>query len=313
MVTKHCTFGALLLTFLTGCGRIEEQNSKLTKVIGTDDRVPASERHSDVIGSLSFGQFHVCSAYVSAPKIVSTALHCAPLGDNLDNYYFTTQSGKRFKLIKKISSHQNLISSFETAESTPAFLESAPFNPNLPIEAVYYSSNSKRYLSSTDPHAQITTQGLLHHLDTEHGSSGAPILQKGKVVAVHEGGLINAQQNFAIRVVSDSKQNDLSTGFIDQEWKCHSRCEWYQPDCYAWKELNCNTGIITVCGRNLAVPMIAYYACQVALGALPASCTAGAAATAGTSCAANIGIAAAACSVSIDQIYEIGKACSTNL
>ena len=59
--------------------------------------------------------------------------------------------------------------------------------------------------------------------------------------------------------------------------------------------------------------MIVYYACQVSLGVIPVTCTAGAALTAGTACWANMGVAAATCGVSISQIYEIGKACTENL
>jgi V8-like Glu-specific endopeptidase len=313
MQKSHKLIGTFLYAMLVACGSVGNQDSKLTKVIGTDDRTTASRHFEDSIGSLRFGDFHICSAYLSATNVVSTARHCSPSGENLQRYSFVTQSGRHFKINKMLSTDQDRITSFETFEFSPTFLESTTFKPDIAVEIVSYSSKSKSYLRSIDAKAVVTTQGLVHQLDTEAGSSGAPVLQDGKVVAVHEGGLINAKQNYATLLQSSSKTADINTLFIDQEWKCNSKCDWYQPDCYAWKELNCNTGVITICGRNLVVPMISYYVCQGALAAIPATCTAGTVMTAGTACFANAGIAAAACAVSVEQIYDVGKACINNL
>lgn len=296
-----------------GCGRKEESSSSVQQIIGHDDRLPASLEHSDAIGSLSFGDYHVCTAFLSAPNVVSTALHCAPDDPSLEKYSFISQSGKKFKIKNKLTNGSTQTASFETVEQSPVFLEAAEYDPALPVEIVSFSSKSNRYLSTTSRESKPSVQGILHTLDTEPGSSGAPVLQKGRAVAVHEGGLIDRPQNYATRLISDSTKADIFTGLINQEWKCNSNCDWYQPDCYAYKELNCNTGVITICKHNLAVPVLLYYACQLSLGAIPVTCSAGAALTAGTSCWANMGVAAAACGVSISEIYAVGKACTENL
>lgn len=313
MVSGNLLALASLVFVSVGCGRQYVQSASVQQIVGKDDRSPASLSYSDVIGSLSFGDYHVCTAYLSAPNVVSTAVHCAPAQENIERYSFKTQSGKIFSLKKNLKNLSGRNASFETFEQSPKFLESATFNIQEPVSIISYSSRSKRFLESPAARAKLTTQGLLHTLDTEPGSSGAPVLQNGRVVAIHEGALIESEQNYATRILSDSSKADKYTGLVNQEWKCHSECEWYQPDCYAWKELNCNTGVLSICGRNLAVPVLVYYACQLSLGAIPATCTAGAALTAGTSCWANMGIAAATCGASISEIYEIGKACTENL
>jgi V8-like Glu-specific endopeptidase len=313
MFTRNFLTAASLVFVLVGCGRNGDQSASVQQIVGGDDRIPAGQSYSDVVGSLSFGDYHVCTAYFSAPNVISTANHCAPATENLERYSFKTQSGKTFALKNLVKNLSTRNAAFETVVQSSKFLESAPFDNQRPVNIVSYSAKSNRYLESAIGKAKMTVQGLLHTLDTEPGSSGAPVLQGGRVVAVHEGGLIDSPQNYATRIVPDSQKADEYTGLVNQEWRCESRCEWYQPDCYAYKELNCNTGVLTICKHNLAVPMIAYYACQLALGAIPVTCTAGAALTAGTACYSNMGIAAAACSLSISQIYEVGKACVENL
>lgn len=246
MVKVKVAFGLIVFAPMTGCGQREKYTSSLTQVIGTDTRSAAPLQYAETIGTLNFGEFQTCSAFMSAPNVISTANHCSPMEDALDHYSFLTQSGKRFKLKKKINTNYKNLSSFETVESAGLFLESAQFARGIPLETVSYSATKKRYLRATALQAQLTTQGILHQLDTEPGSSGAPILQNGKVVAVHDGAIANSEDNYARLVASESTQADSYLGLIDQEWKCNSQCEWYQPDCYAWKELNCNTGIVTI-------------------------------------------------------------------
>lgn len=309
----HLSFSAAAFFLNCSCGPIATQDSTVSQIIGQDERIAAPPQYRNLVGSLSFRDFHVCTAFLSGPNTVSTATHCAPHLDSTHQYSFITQTGKRIPLKSKIFQKNSRFVSFETKEPTTNFLESAPLDLNSPIELISYSEVEQILRISTSNSFEPTPHGVLHEMDTEPGSSGSPIVQNGRVVGIHEGAVEGRLKNYAIRTVSgrDSLSDDDIP--LNPEWKCNSDCNWYQPDCHIWKELNCNTGLITVCGRNLSVPLISYSACQLAIGSLPATCTVGSLMTAGTACYANIGIAAAVCSVSIEQIYEVGKACTKNL
>jgi hypothetical protein len=301
----------LLLT--CSCGPSESPDSKVFQIIGPDERTHASHHYDELVGSLRFGDFHVCTAFLSAPNTVSTATHCAPSREDIHLYLFVTQNGTPIALTRRLTHANSAYVSFETAKPTSQYLEFATLNENQPIELISYSERYHDLRASRSGSFTTTPRGILHKLDTEAGSSGSPLIQNGRVVGVHEGAVNGQELNYATRTIEVHTSHSNFDLQLDFEWKCNSQCSWYQPDCYIWKELNCSTGLITVCGRNLTVPLISYSACQLAVGSLPATCTAGSLMTAGTACAANIGIAAAVCGVSIEQIYEVGKACTKNL
>jgi hypothetical protein len=309
----HLSWSAVALFLTCSCGPAEKEGAHVHQVIGQDDRIPAPQHYRELVGSLRYGDFHVCTAFLSAPNTVSTAAHCAPQQDRLSQYAFVTPSGRTVSLRRRFRETSSRSVSFETVEPTSQFIDAAPLNVNAPIELISYSGAQHELLQSSSHTFEPTPQGILHELDTEPGSSGAPLIQNGRVVGVHEGAVKGRMKNYATRTISDQYPLSDDDIHLNLEWKCNSGCRWYQPDCHIWKELNCNTGLITVCGRNLSVPLISYSACQLAMGSLPATCTVGSLMTAGTSCYANIGIAAAVCSVSIEQIYEVGKACTKNL
>lgn len=306
----HCV-ATLLLT--CSCGPSISPDSKVFQIIGPDERTHAPHRYDALVGSLRFGDFHVCTAFLSAPNTVSTATHCAPSQANLGQYSFVTQNGSRIELTHRLTHENSGYVALETAKPNSHYLEFAPLNENKPIELISYSELYRGLRVSQSGSFTTTPRGILHTLDTEAGASGSPLIQDGRVVGVHEGAVKGQELNYATRINVVPKFHSTIDLQLNFEWKCNSNCSWYQPDCYIWKELNCSTGLITVCGRNLTVPLISYSACQLAVGSLPATCTAGSLMTAGTACAANIGIAAAVCGVSIEQIYEVGKACTKNL
>lgn len=66
---------------------------------------------------------------------------------------------------------------------------------------------------------------------------------------------------------------------------------------------------LDVCGYQINLPVISYAMCQAGSALLPANCTAAAAASGGTSCAANFGAVAASCPVSVGTVANMAACC----
>ena len=66
---------------------------------------------------------------------------------------------------------------------------------------------------------------------------------------------------------------------------------------------------VNLCGVEITVNVITQVLCQTALTAIPAACTVGAAATAGSSCAVAAATAAGTCGVSITTLAKGGEKC----
>ena len=65
-------------------------------------------------------------------------------------------------------------------------------------------------------------------------------------------------------IIRSSGFSKTSTTGVQPSWDCDSNCKWYQPDCYAWKEVNCNETLACVpwWGHPYMVQLVAVMATQ---------------------------------------------------
>jgi len=242
---KLTFFLPLFLSYLlSGCFEnlnTEKQKSNVKSIIGEDDRkkitkIPPSIEKT--VGSLVTFGARRCTAFIISPFEIITASHCYK--DVLwGSYTFKNSQGeyKVFHAPERIheldlvilpilhkNAGNNSGSSQDKANKYPIgtpvfteFLKLAEYNPQgSPLEI--YSHTDTFELLHTKEHSSTpiysTPNALIHSMDTEFGSSGSPIFQNGKVVAIHigtkryvvvenKGNIFHFPINIAIKVRAD--------------------------------------------------------------------------------------------------------------
>jgi hypothetical protein len=166
----------------------------------------------------------ICTGYISAKFEVTTAAHCIEEGSE---YTLKTAAGQIFKILgTKVRRDQaDMVILKIDSEGTP--LELAAFDSSADAFMVAMSTKEQMLLSSSIGEIkEADLKGvLLHSYDSEPGSSGAPIIQRGKVVALHIGFVPSQDRNIA---VSLNRLNavDLEQ-FLGEIQKEH--CTWRHP------------------------------------------------------------------------------------
>jgi hypothetical protein len=280
-----------VLSVFASCGA--ELNS-VKRIIGEDDRVEAK---SSSIGGLSIdGGKAFCTGYFISNRKVVTASHC--VDDAKDRIYMLKTKSNVYRLALEKLDEKTHTATLLADKQSKSWLEKSEFG--LPKELIGVNKNTGKLSNSkvNSSTSYIIYGMLIHKFDTESASSGSPILnENGKVLSTHIGtGELFGESINVSSLGNEEIQLDILDEFSEECWD-------YNPFCGG------NNKKVRVCKQAITVNAALYYACKASIAAVPASCTVGSALTAGTTCWANMGIAAAACGVSMKAIVKLGTAC----
>ena len=217
--------------------------SGLSAIIGEDDRVDVT----DPALRNSVGAFGIkitdpktkqqtitnyCTAFAISETEVITAEHCVNKAASMVFSPFNTvntQAPAMALTLKKEYPNAD-IAVLSTSQNLTAWLPTAANAPQIgspQIEVVSFEPHSSRLLSAMTggfvlqiKGANQTSSGYyVHSLDTTAGSSGSPVLQDGKVVAVHLGSakVKTANKTQTLNYASSLAEKEIAqtpTGFL---------------------------------------------------------------------------------------------------
>ncbi len=165
-------------------------------IIGEDDRQLLSDAAlSDMVGTILYrdGQHDniKCTAFYTSANTIMTALHCVD-PNQLDRYKFVIANREPIDLKAVVAEHPSAdLISLQVSSSSPNHLNFASFDPQAPLRIISFDVGEGRLVEDQGSKL-LKAMGnglLLHELDTVASASGSPVLQQGRVVAVHIGAL----------------------------------------------------------------------------------------------------------------------------
>jgi endo-1,4-beta-xylanase len=185
---------------LTACGPSNPQSSSIKAIVGPDDRQVVSDERVGVLFNVDTegGRLPWCTVFAVGEVELITASHCIP---SLNLNYAAQFGEDSFTIagIKKIESAD--IARLTVKESIPAqyilAISSSEDDTRSASDAEFtltaFDPRMGKFVKSENgklfPATGLTGDALdgvyFHDLDTLPGSSGAPILRDGEVVAVH--------------------------------------------------------------------------------------------------------------------------------
>lgn len=196
---------------LQGCGSSVQSSTKISQIIGNDDRVEdKSELSGQRIGTLKFNNESRCTAFGTGPKQITTAYHCiAKLEERLNSGHF---SFKTKETTYSVVSIDNVIEKADYAvlnidKELPSWFEVSDYDKDAKETtlSIYSASDNNKILVNTEKYAdlsktKIIAKGYLGYtLDSIPGASGSPVFQDGRLVAVHLGAITNSNIGIIIK------------------------------------------------------------------------------------------------------------------
>lgn len=200
------------LAFLSAsCSRQQDQEwgTELQSIVGHDSRQDLLDDPS-ILGKV--GQFHrfiyqngyllpvkgTCTAFASGPQEVTTAGHCFHKLEDHKSFVFINGRGEIHRLLGmtyRSDSAKGDLAKFY-APTVKEHFEQAAFDPSLPVTMASYSSDLGKFTqNSVETASPEGSSGyLFSQLDSVKGASGSPVLQGGKVVAMHVAAVSRAKK-----------------------------------------------------------------------------------------------------------------------
>lgn len=315
-----------MMTLIMGCYN-NTNKSDTSGIIGEDNRVTITNKYVEKRVGNVVGPTTKCNASLVEKDVILTALHCVP--KNLDTNFFFYNADNSFEAkVHSVESKNEALDLIylKLDKSTDRYFETASIDELALSKAqIYVYDSEKGLVSSINKCVEEDSKTVFtHKCDTIQGYSGSPFIYNDKLVAVHVGFDYQKKENIGIRAVPSDDELLSFASFLPEVscgTDCYRHCRrkvlgrWVsnppcEVACVAERELDCKKDVsIKVCGTEIQVPFLAYAACKLAIAALPASCTAGAATSAGTACALDIGLATAACGVSVAVMTRIAQDC----
>lgn len=253
----------VLLFSLLGC-YLDSTKNKTQSIIGKDNRSTYALKNnfSKSVGSFQSGDIN-CTGFVSAPEELTTAAHCFD-GD----FKVTTFSiaGKNIKILglKEIFSKADLIT-FKIPLQVK-YLTAGDYKEELGLSVISVNEEGTLLTDNICHRVNSSSEDIVgviqHYCDTVGGSSGSPLLQGGKVVAVHIGTTVNHDSNIGV-IISELSNVDLSNYPYELE------CNKWNPFC---GEKIQTTKVMNVCGTEVGVSGLIYKVCQVSIATSTGAC-----------------------------------------
>jgi len=184
----------------------------------TDVSVPTEQPTPSQISSAEINVSTDQSSTIVPPKIENAISE--PVNET-SQYLFTTLSGKTIGIskIEKIFIENDIVY-MELTEDSPDFLIADKLKIDSPLILPGFDPDSDKFLVHRDCKATeiIGESGIIkHECDTLPGASGAPVLQNGRVVAVHIGSFKDDLRSFnlAVDMLLLETANLTSTGLLE--------------------------------------------------------------------------------------------------
>ncbi|MBM4253980.1 MAG: trypsin-like serine protease [Deltaproteobacteria bacterium] len=210
-----------LLLALTTVGCLQRNTSSTKAIIGGDDRqVVTDQTINAAVGTLHSGDGSaLCTAFASSADEVVTAAHCLVAGTSDGQYQFWTKKHGYRKLERLSQSGvKSDVAVFKSSQLTPDFLPLASVQPNgSSARLIGFDFKTLSLVETTKGAIDVTSlkAGVYRHtFDTLPGQSGSPIVQDGKVVAVHIGSLKDGKVNLAV-ATREMEKADVLGGYPD--------------------------------------------------------------------------------------------------
>jgi hypothetical protein len=181
-------------SFFSGCKTATEPVSDPSAIIGQDDRITV--RADGAVGYITDGNLF-CSATAFSPQRVVTAAHCI----DLDLQYRFVQKDKTRQVTRVSLSKKYDIAFLELDGRVEQWIPlGGQPDRNKPATLVSVNkSDVSKYLVSSSGNIEPGPSGIFYHtFDTTEGTSGSPMLQDDRIVAVHIGTVDDQTKNLAV-------------------------------------------------------------------------------------------------------------------
>jgi hypothetical protein len=203
----------LLGLMAAACGR--DNQSNLSAVIGSDDRVTVNDpRLQEAVRPLVSVGKEYCTGFAISERKIVTADHCLRLTMAFGDVELKASKAERFP--KADLAILEIVDG--AADLTPLPIGGAV--SDLPSMLVAYAQSASGLLMADGVKLTVVDgykSVFLHELDTEPGSSGAPIFQDGRVVAVHLGSAFDGTKNYAVSFMDRETTTDVEAVFPSHE------------------------------------------------------------------------------------------------
>ncbi|MBC8285631.1 MAG: trypsin-like peptidase domain-containing protein [Nitrospinae bacterium] len=219
----------LLVLLLSGCGQ-EAEFSTIKAIIEKDDRKSVSNSSIRSLVGKIISPLGTCTGYISGQTELTTALHCVDMA-HTSEVTFITDDNVNIPILSQKEYFEKADIVKINIPKQDKFLELAKFNPNLPINVFGFDTISQTLLKdqciSTEKSNDMFPGVIFHGCDTVKGTSGAPLLQDGKVVGLHVGTVANHTINVAVDLSYTSTIN-LFDIVYEPERNCDAHLRRYR-------------------------------------------------------------------------------------
>ena len=216
LTTRHGLLALLAGATLAAC--VPRKSSSVKSLIGSDDRQEINDEFSNaVIGTLHLGDGSaVCTAFASSAEEVITAAHCLAPGADATQYQFRTKKYGFRKLERLLQrGEKSDVAIFKAQQTTTDFLPVAGQQPDQsPTQLIGYDFRTLTLVRTSKGTIDLASAKggvFTHNFDTLPGQSGSPLIQHGKVVAVHIGSLVGGKTNLAVGIQEIRNADVLSS------------------------------------------------------------------------------------------------------
>lgn len=206
-----------ICSFIVSCNPDEGgAPSQVLQIVGDDNRTQLSDKTMrTALGAFLIDGQASCTAFATSSLQVVTAAHCYKGVEADQKYSFKTDDGVFALQLKQLIENADvaifeleydvLQNFYEVSMMPPQTTRSSSEGVERPltqlvsvdIESMEYLITETGYMRNFGDQGGESSGIYLHTLDTLPGSSGSPILQNGKVVAVHLGS-IGDSDNYAV-------------------------------------------------------------------------------------------------------------------
>ena len=226
-------------------------DSETKEIIEGDDRKTEQDgRLRSLIGELQLPS-SVCTAFVSGPQEITTALHCIPndesfpSAESFKNIVFVTASGASTQIAaaKVVNPKKDYLVLTTTTAFSDYLEQGEAKTQNIKLIG-YDRTQSQSELFSSDCRIEQRIAGagaFSHSCDTISGMSGSPMLEGNIVVGLHLGYQEKIDRNAALDLsqLADDP-TDVRVLGISNEFGVHFRC----------REAICKAGPVKIPGLN---------------------------------------------------------------